>query len=244
MSAQLIHEFLRGGTPDGESALAPDYYARVSTDLARLQAAPDEPQAAPDPVTLQHYVQTPVVDRPLRAVSTETTLSKDVWGENAASRRRALVRAHLKQQARDVAQVMGLEVVRKLVNQVAQDPRLLTPVRESIVALEPSLLRLAMVDPRFFSDERHAGRRLVERVAERSLKFNDEFSSQFGEFCSAVADCFNQLNAVPADAVEDAAPFQSALAALETSWAAQDQEEASQRSAVLNAPAVPRQPGA
>ena len=72
-------------------------------------------------------------------------------------------------------------------------------------------------------------------MAERSLKFNDEFSSQFGDFCSSVADCFNRLNAVPADAVEDARPFESALAILESSWAAQDEDEASQRSAVLNA---------
>jgi hypothetical protein len=235
MSAQLIHEFLHGGTPEGDAALAPAFYARVSTDVARLEAQQDEPPPAQDPASLQRYAHTPVVDRPLRGVSTETTLDSDVWGEYAASRRRALVRARLKQKARDVAQVIGLEVVRKLVNQVAQDPRLLTPVREAIVALEPSLLRMAMIDPRFFSDEQHAGRRLVERVAERSLKFNDEFSSQFGEFRSAVADCFNSLNAVPASEVEDAAPFQSALAKLETDWAQQDEQEAAQRATVLNA---------
>jgi hypothetical protein len=235
MSDQLIHEFLHGGAPERDASLAPAYYARVSTDVARLEDAPDDQPAPQDPAAVQRYAQTPVVDRPLRAVSTETSLSKDVWGEYAASRRRALVRAHLKQQARDVAQVLGLEVVRKLVNQVAQDPRLLTPVREAIVALEPSLLRLAMIDPRFFSDEKHAGRKLVERVAERSLKFNDEFGSQFGEFCSSVAACFNELNAVPADAVENTRPFDAALAALETSWAAQDEEEAAQRSAVLDA---------
>lgn len=235
MSEQLIHEFLHGGSPQGKAALAPAYYARVTSDVKRLEAAADEAPAAADPVAAQRYLQLPVVDRPLRAVSTETTLSSDVWGEYAASRRRALVRAHLKQQARDVAQVLGLEVVRKLVNQVAQDPRLLAPVRESIVALEPSLLRLAMIDPRFFSDEKHAGRRLVERVAERSLKFNDEFASQFGDFCGSIAACFNGLNAVPAGEVEDAGPFESALATLEASWAAQDEAEATQRSAVLNA---------
>ena len=235
MSDQLIHEFLQGGTSDTDSALDPSYYTRASTDVARLESAPDDQPAVPDPVAARQYAQTPVVDRPLRAVSTETSLNRDVWGEYAASRRRSLVRAHLKQQARDVAQVMGLEVVRKLVNQVAQDPRLLGPVRESIVALEPSLLRLAMVDPRFFSDEKHAGRRLVERVAERSLKFNDEFSPQCGEFCSSVAACFNALNAVPAADVEDAKPFETALAALETAWAAQDEQEAAQRSEVLTA---------
>jgi hypothetical protein len=45
----------------------------------------------------------------------------------------------LKKEATHVGQVLGLEVVRKLVNEVAQDPRLLVPVREAIVALEPSL---------------------------------------------------------------------------------------------------------
>jgi hypothetical protein len=54
---------------------------------------------------------------------------------------------------------MGLEVVRKLVDQVAQDPRLLAPVREAMVALEPALARLALVAPRFFAQEGHAGRR-------------------------------------------------------------------------------------
>jgi hypothetical protein len=235
MSAQLIHEFLHGGSPQGDAELAPAFYARVSTDVARLETAPDDAPRAQDPGALQRYAQLPVVDRPLRGVSTETTLDSDVWGEYAASRRRALVRARLKQQARDVAQVMGLEVVRKLVNQVAQDPRLLTPVREAIVAMEPSLLRMAMVDPRFFSDEKHAGRRLVERVAERSLKYNDEFSSQFGDFRGSIADCINSLNAVPASEVEDSAPFASALAKLESSWAAQDEQEAAQRSAVLDA---------
>ncbi len=235
MADQLIQEFLRGEMPRGETALAPAYYARVATDLARLEAAPDEQPEPPDPVAEQEYQQLPVVDRPLRAISTGTTLSSQVWGQFGAARQRDLVRTQLKQQARDVAQVLGLEVVRTLVNQVAQDPRLLAPVRESIVALEPSLLRLAMVDPRFFSDEQHAGRRLVERVAERSLNFNDEFSSQFGDFCGSVAECFNRLNAVPADEVRDAGPFQAALATLESSWAGQDAAEAAARSPVLDA---------
>ncbi|MBC7469846.1 MAG: DUF1631 family protein [Ramlibacter sp.] len=232
---QLIQDFLHGGATPAEAALAPAYYARVSTDLARLEAAPDDQAAAPDAAAEHQYEQLPVVDRPLRVVSTETTLDSDVWGEYAASRRRELVRARLKQQARHVGQVLGLEVVRKLVNQVAQDPRLLAPVRESIVALEPSLLRLAMVDPRFFSDEAHPGRRLVERVAERSFKFNDEFSTEFSGFSASIAATFNELNALPAGAVQDASPFEAALATLEASWTRQDTQEAAQRDAVLNA---------
>ena len=232
---ELIQNFLFRGARQDDVALAPAYYARVSTDLARLQASQVDEFPAPDEAVAQEYEQLPAVDRPVRPVSTDTTLSSGVWGEYGASRQRSLVRTRLKQQARHADQVLGLEVVRKLVNQVAQDPRLLAPVRESIVALEPSLLRLAMVDPRFFGDEQHAGRRLVERVAERSLKFNDEFSSAFGEFSASVAASFNGLNALAESEVQDAGPFQSALAMLEESWEAQDLAEAAQRAAVLDA---------
>jgi hypothetical protein len=142
------------------------------------------------------------------------------------------VRTQLKKEARQVGQVLGLEVVRKLVNQVAQDPRLLVPVREAIVALEPSLLRLAMVDPRFFSDEGHAGRRVMERVAQRSFKYNDEFSPEFLAFFEPVTRAFNELNGLT---IEDAQPFGMALAALEYGWDEQDQLEAENRNNVLQA---------
>jgi hypothetical protein len=235
MGDELIQNFLFRGDSQNDVALAPAYYARVSTELARLEAAPLDELPAPDAGLAQRYAQLPAVDRPQRPVSTDTTLSRGVWGEYGASRQRSLVRTRLKQQARNADQVLGLEVVRKLVNQVARDARLLAPVREAIVALEPSLLRLAMVDPRFFGDEQHPGRRLVERVADRSLTFNDEFSAEFNAFSDSVAASFNELNALGDAEVGDAGPFQSALAKLEASWAAQDQAEAARRHAVLDA---------
>ena len=231
----LIQQFLFHGASHGEAALAPAYYARVSSDLARLEAATDDEIPAPESDIAQRYAQLPAVDRPLRPVSTDTTLSRDRWGAYGASRQRSLVRTRLKKQARHADQVLGLEVVRKLVNQVAVDPRLLAPVRESIVALEPSLLRLAMVDPPFFSNEEHPGRRLLERVADRSLKFNDEFSTEFKDFSESVAASFNALNALGDGDMQDGAPFRSALAGLEASWSAQDAAEEEQRKAVLDA---------
>ena len=125
-----------------------------------------------------------------------------------------------------------MDVVRDLVNLVAQDPRLLAPVREAIVALEPSLLRLALVDPRFFSDERHPGRQLMERVAQRSFKYNDEFSPEFAAFFNDVSGGFALLNA---GAVDDAKPFAAALAVLEQSWDALDEEDFAKRQLVLQA---------
>ncbi len=235
MGDELIQNFLFGRSGQAGVALAPAFYARVSTELARLEAAPVDQLPVPDAADTLRYARIPSVDRPLRPVSTETTLSSGVWGEYGASRQRALVRTRLKQQARNADQVLGLEVVRKLVNQVAQDPRLLAPVREAVVALEPALLRLAMVDPRFFGDEQHPGRRLVERVADRSLTFNDEFSTEFDAFAGSVAASFNELNALADHEVENGDRFQSALAALEASWTAQDQAEAARRQAVLDA---------
>jgi hypothetical protein len=89
-----------------------------------------------------------------------------------------------------------------------------------------------MVDPRFFSDEGHAGRRVMERVAQRSFKYNDEFSPEFLAFFAPVTRAFNELNSLT---IEDAQPFGMALAALEYGWDEQDQLEAENRNNVLQA---------
>jgi Protein of unknown function (DUF1631) len=232
---ELFQDFLFHGGANAHHGLAPSYYETVEEELAALKASPE---SAPAPLQesarreADLYQSVPAVDRPPRFVDVLSQLSSQVWGAYGRSRERAIVRTQLKKEATKVGQVLGLEVVRKLVNQVAQDPRLLVPVRESIVALEPSLLRLAMVDPRFFSDEGHPGRRLMERVAQRSFKYNDEFSSEFKLFFSAVTQSFNDLNALP---IEDAMPFGMALATLEYDWDAQDQQEFENRHVVLQA---------
>lgn len=165
-------------------------------------------------------------DRSSRIVDVLSQLSSQVWGVYGRARERALVRTQLQKDATRVGQVLGMEVVRKLVNQVAQDPRLLVPVREAIVALEPSLLRLAMVDSRFFSEENHPGRRLMEHVAQRSFKYQDESSPQFDSFFQSVTEAFNALNA---SGIEDARPFATALTGLHRLWEEQDGHEQAQR---------------
>jgi hypothetical protein len=228
-----LGEFLQRGLPQDEQDLAPSssYYAAVEAEIAAIEASGKEPGY--DAAEAQQYVHLPPVERPPRRVATDSPLPQEVWGSMAAARERALVRGRLKQQARELSQVYALEVVRKLVDEVAQDPRLLAPVREAIVGLEPSLLRLSQVAPRFFSDEAHPGRRLVERVAERSFAFNDEFSVAFQAFLAPVAQSFRRLNGF--DAFEDAGPFGFALAMLEAGWAAQDAMDADAQRNVLHA---------
>jgi len=168
----------------------------------------------------------PAVERPARPVDIDTALSRETWGAYGAPRQRSLVRTRLRKQASSVGQVMGLEVVRQLVGQVAQDPRLLAPVREAMVALEPSLARLALNSPRFFAEHDNPARTLLERIAQRSFKYNDEFSTEFNDFFEGVKDSFNALNRL--ETLPDAAPFESALARLAADWSEQDREEESQ----------------
>ncbi len=232
---ELFQEFLFHGGSHAQQGLAPSYYATIEEELSALKAGSDSaatPLHGSEPQEDISYKALAAVDRPARHVDVSSPLSPRVWGAYGRSRERAIVRTQLKKEATRVGQVLGLEVVRKLVNQVAQDPRLLVPVREAIVALEPSLLRLAMVDPRFFSDERHPGRRLMERVAQRSFKYNDEYSAEFAVFFGALTRAFNELNAL---AIADTQPFDMVLNGLEKSWDAQDQAEFQSRHKVLKA---------
>lgn len=222
----------RGSDLAFDRPLAAPYYDNIEQELADLKAAP---ASRPAPFSADAQAQRaamPAVDRPQRNVDASSPLSEQVWGPYGTSRARNLVRTELKKEATQVTQVLGLDVVRQLVNQVAQDQRLLAPVREAIVALEPSLLRLALVDPRFFTDERHAGRQLMEGVAQRSFRYNDEYSAEFAWFFQGVNQSFNQLNATE---VEDAQPFADALAALEQTWDTLDQEDFDKRQQVLQA---------
>lgn len=244
----LFQDFLFRGGSNANHGLAPAYYATIEEELIALKGTPDSAQAAlqagpavpdageagdenrsyhgtrSDPrrpaLPAQDADEGP--DGPSRIVDVLSQLSSQVWGVYGRARERALVRTQLKKDATRVGQVLGMEVVKKLVNQVAQDPRLLVPVREAIVALEPSLLRLAMVDSRFFSEENHPARRLMERVAQRSFKYNDEHSPAFDVFFHSLTEAFNGLNALE---IGDARPFGAALAELQALWDEQDFHE-------------------
>ena len=223
LSQALLREFLVHGLgAEASQALPQSYYAGVERELAQLRDQPESAQAPLQPVPAS-YRALPAVDRPARSVGVQSSLDAQVWGPYARSRERSMVRTQLRNDATRVGQVLGLELVRKVVNEVAQDPRLLAPVREAIVALEPSLLRLSMADPRFLGEEAHPARQLMERVAQRSFKYNDEFSTEFSGFFQQLSDRFNALNRAP---VENAEPFGQVLQQLEAQWLGDDQAEA------------------
>jgi hypothetical protein len=218
--------FLARDDAQARQPVAASFRAQAEAELRELEEGADTRQY--DEAAARQQMRVPVVERAQRAVDTDSPLPEAVWGAYGTPRQRSLVRGRLKTEARELGQVFGLEVVRRLINKVAEDARLLAPVREAIVALEPSLSRLAMVAPRFFSDEAHPGRLLVERVAERSFKYNDEFSVEFQSFLVPVAQTFTRLNEI--ERFDSAIPFQAGLAALQAGWRAQDElDEGAQR---------------
>lgn len=125
------------------------------------------------------------------------------------------IRAQLRSESRGVAQSLSLEVVTLMVDNIAQDARLLPPIQQLIRRLEPPLLRLALADPRFFTNKRHPARVLVQEIADHSLAYASPASPGFMEFAAAVEEAFAMLNQEP---IENAEPFEKVLNVMRDEW--------------------------
>ena len=124
-------------------------------------------------------------------------------------------RQALQQEVKRPAQALGLEVVHLMVDALAADPRLLPQVRDVVRDLEPPLLRLALVDPRFFSDREHPARQLLEQVTQRSLAWTSADEPGFAVFMTALQEATEALLDARASGPET---FDIALCALEEAW--------------------------
>jgi len=230
----LYQQFLSEGGEAFDRELAPDFYREIAKERAVLREQARQPRMGESELQRlrEQHREVSAVDRPVRAIDTDTQLSQQAWGEYATPQARSGVLLDLKEQAQRTAQALGLDVVRMLVNQVARDPLLLAPVREAIVALEPALLRLALPNPRYFNEPDHPARRLVETVAQRSFRFNDEFSPDFLAFFQPVADAFKALNAL---ATDNPRFFEGVLDDLQQGWQSADEQEQRLREESLRA---------
>jgi hypothetical protein len=124
-------------------------------------------------------------------------------------------RLALRRSAKDIAQALSLEVVTLMVDNMARDPRLLEPVRQVVRNLEPPLLRLALVDPRFFTDKQHPARRLLHELTHRSLAFESSAASGFDSFVSDLHAALSPLFQAP---IDSAAVFEAKLETLRSQW--------------------------
>lgn len=129
----------------------------------------------------------------------------------------AQMRAQLKTEAKSLGQSLAIEVVGLMIEQMANDPRLLPPVRKIIADAEPAFLRLGVNDARFFSDKAHPARRLLELITASSLAYSSESATGFAQFMQDLQDTATLLTEEHAS---DAQHFATLLRALEKKQAA------------------------
>ena len=119
------------------------------------------------------------------------------------------------QHAIAMSQVLSLEVVSLMVENLVNDTRLLAPVRKIIELLEPALLKLVLIDPRFFIDREHPARRLLQEIAQRGLAFGSTEDAEFNAFLLSLQRHVSPLSAMEIESVE---PFELALQGLLSQW--------------------------
>lgn len=123
-------------------------------------------------------------------------------------------------------QALGLEVVSLMIDNIASDARLLPEVQKVVRELEPALLRLALLDPRFFSDKHHPARRFLDLVVQKSLAWQSAGSPGFSAFLDPAQQA---VQALVATHIEGAEPFAYALHTLEEAWSDQQKRERRKR---------------
>lgn len=135
------------------------------------------------------------------------------------------IRDVLRRSATGVAQALSLEVVTLMVDNIKRNPRLLEPIQRLIAELEPALLLLSLVDPRFFTDKLHPARELLQEITNRSLAYESVQVSGFSDF---LGNLERMVRPLVSATIESAEPFERVLRELREVWrlAAQDRERA------------------
>jgi hypothetical protein len=98
-----------------------------------------------------------------------------------------------------MVRTLATEVVTQMLRRIAEDPRLLAPVREMVQGLKPALLQLARSDPRFFADRENPARRLLDTITERSLAFASEQDRGYEGFARQVRAAVQALQSPSPD---------------------------------------------
>ncbi len=169
------------------------------------------------PAALEALTEMKQVERVMQSLEDRRSLGAGVPSGADAAEAHSIEgqRLALRRSARDVAQALSLEVVSLMVDNMAHDPRLLEPVRGVIRNLEPALLRLALVDPRFFTDKQHPARRLLHELTHRSLAFESPQASGFDTFVGDLQNVLSPLFRAPIDSAE---VFEAKLETLRQHW--------------------------
>lgn len=98
-----------------------------------------------------------------------------------------------------MVRTLAAEVVALMLRTIAEDQRLLEPVRHLVLQLKPALLHLAKTEPRFFAERNNPARRLLDAITLRSLAYAHEQDTGFGEYAGQVWQEVQALQTPSAD---------------------------------------------
>ncbi|WP_026436994.1 DUF1631 family protein [Acidovorax sp. JHL-9] len=120
------------------------------------------------------------------------------------------------------------EVVGRMMENIAQDARLLAPVQSAVQSLEPAIKKLVQHDGHFFTDEAHPARRLLDELTQRSRTFTTERAPGFSQFMRLLNQAVEHLAVTD---IQDAGPFDTVLRALHAVWDTQEEKVRTQQEA-------------
>ena len=126
-----------------------------------------------------------------------------------------------KTKTKKLGRELGEEVVRMMLENLAQDHRMLGGVRKSLKLMEPVLITLSQSDARFFSERQHPARQFMDKMTSRSLAFTSEDQPGFSHFRKTLEKSVNILVNSPGDA----GTFARLLTKLEAVWAKEEHEQ-------------------
>lgn len=136
------------------------------------------------------------------------------------------------QLAEQVAQRLSLEVVEMMMRGIVQDQRMLAGVRHSLRRLEPAMMRLALGEPRMFTDRHHPARRMLNEIAQRSLAYANDSAEGVTDF---LADVDAAVSLLRSDGVYTAQAFEQILQGMQQRWLQREQEAIASREQAVRA---------
>ncbi|NVO07467.1 MAG: DUF1631 family protein, partial [Rhodoferax sp.] len=216
LTLDRLHRLLSGALQPAPAGNRVDQFAaqfaQQFEDAPGLAEEPHSDFASTVPAALEALNEMQQVERVVQSLEQRRgTAAPAVPTEDSVEGQRLLLR----RRARDIAQVLSLEVVTLMVENMAQDARLLEPVRQVVRNLEPALLRLALVDQRFFTDKQHPARRLLQELTHRSMAFESATARGFDLFVKHLQVALAPLLRAP---IESAEVFEQQLHSLQQQW--------------------------
>lgn len=218
LTLDRLRRLLAGELDGGEPLSRVDQFAQQFAQQFEGGPVPEQAPVtdfdATVPAALEALQEMQQVDRVVQKL--EQRRSAGAQAPNTSTDPMEVQRQAIRRGATNVAQTLSFEVVALMLDNMAHDPRLLDPVQHVIRSLEPALLRLALADPRFFSEKHHPARQLLQELTHRSLAFNAVGSSGFDAFLSELQAAVAPLANVE---IKDDEPFERVLVGLQETWA-------------------------